>query len=97
MTQNRGEQFGKIDCYLITYEQYKIGDKYGGDGVSDPRPNNPVANQQARQQEKQVLRVHILYNIHQIYRKSVNDALAFVKMYYLFNLRKTVAFLIPTI
>jgi hypothetical protein len=57
---------GKSDCYLITYEQYKVGDKYGGDGVPDPRPHNPVADQQAGQQEKQVLRVHILFNNHPV-------------------------------
>jgi hypothetical protein len=60
MTQNRGEQLGKIDYLLITYEEKKVGDKYGGDGVSDPRPHNPVADQQAGQQEKQVLRIHVL-------------------------------------
>ena len=68
MTQNkRNRSDGKnIDYYLITYEQNKVGDKYGGDGVSDPRPHNPVADQQAGQQEKQVLRVHILYNNHPV-------------------------------
>jgi hypothetical protein len=65
---------GKPDCYLITYEQNKVGDKYGGDGVSDPRPHNPVADQQAGQQEKQVLRIHILYSNHQVYQKSVKVA-----------------------
>ncbi len=95
-TKSRGTD-GKIDFYLITYEQNKVGNKYGGDGVSDPRPHNPVADQQAGQQEKQVLRVHILYRNHQVYRKSVNDALEIVEIYYLFFFRKTVDFRIPTI
>ena len=49
------------------YEEDEVGDEDGGDGVTDPSPYYPVADQQAGEQEEEVLHLLVRASTNQLF------------------------------